>query len=319
MFHGGTNWGFQNGADWGSALTPVITSYDYGAPLDESGRTNDIYDAIKQTISSFVKTDELPALPAQPPLIEVAPISLSPSATLFESLPEAFGATAPVNMEALGQAVGFTLYRHTIQSAVDGILKTGDAPRDRILVYVNQSRVGIIDNIYEYPASVKLSLQQNDVLDILVENQGRVNYGPRIPDQRKGIVGNVTVGETVLSDWEMFPLSLEQPPSAQQNVQVTDYPQAGPVFYSGSFDVDTVGDTFLELPGWIKGVVWVNGVNLGRYWIIGPQQTLYLPGCWLEEKNNSITVLALEPSAGQGSVQGITTRNWRSNPDPDLP
>jgi beta-galactosidase GanA len=319
MFHGGTNWGFQNGADWANSLTPVTTSYDYGAPLDESGRTTDVYDALKQTISSFVGADNIPSPAAQAPPVTVAPISLSPATALFDALPKPISALAPTNMEALGQSYGFILYRHTVKSAINGVLATGDAPRDRILVYVNQKRVGVIDNSYEYPSIVTLSLKDNDVLDILIENMGRVNYGPRIPDQRKGIVGNVTIGGTILSEWEMFPLSLEQPPSSDGNVDVEDPAQSGPIFYSGSFDVATVGDTFLELSGWTKGVVWVNGVNLGRYWIVGPQQTLYLPGCYLQEKKNTITVLALEPSASQGAVQGITTRNWGNNPDPDLP
>jgi hypothetical protein len=302
-------------------LTPVTTSYDYGAPLDESGRTTDIYDALKETISAWVGPSEnLPVLKAQVPLVTVAPINLTPTTALFNALPKPVRATSPINMEGLGQAYGFTLYRHTVGSAIDGVLVTGDAPRDRILVYVNEERVGVIDNSYAYPSTVTLSLKSNDVLDILVENMGRVNYGPRIPDQRKGIVGNVTVGGTVLSEWEMFPLSLDTPLSAgSSKVNVTDLAHSGPIFYSGSFDVATVGDTFLSLPGWTKGVVWVNGENLGRYWVVGPQQTLYLPGCYLQKSKNTITVLALEPSEEQGPVQGITTRNWGNNPDPDLP
>lgn len=164
-----------------------------------------------------------------------------------------------------------------------------------------------------------MSLKSDDVLDILVENMGRVNYGPRIPDQRKGIVGNVTVGGPVLSEWEMFPLSLNEPPTSSATVDVSDLATSGPIFYSGTFDVDTVGDTFLQLSGWTKGVVWVNGENLGRYCIVGPQQTLYLPGCYLQKTKNTITILALEPSEKQGAVQEITTRNWGNNPDPNLP
>ena len=318
MFHGGTNWGFQAGADWANALTPVTTSYDYGAPLDESGRTTDIYNALKETITAWTGSENLPSLAAQVPPVKVAPIALKPTTSIFNALPKPVRATTPMNMEALGQSYGYTLYRHTVGSAVDGVLAPGDAPRDRVIVYVNEKRVGVIDNSYEYPSTVTLSLKSNDVLDILVENQGRVNYGPRIPDQRKGIIGNVTVGGTVLSEWEMFPLGFDQPPSSSEKVDVSDLAHSGPIFYSGTFDVDSVGDTFLELPGWTKGVVWVNGENLGRYWIVGPQQTLYLPGCYLQKTKNKITVLALEPSDMQGVVQGITTRNWGNNPDPDL-
>lgn len=148
---------------------------------------------------------------------------------------------------------------------------------------------------------------------------GRVNYGPRIPDQRKGIVSNVTVGGSILLDWEMFPLSMQEPPNAEGSCEIKNTASPGPVFYSGSFDVEEIGDTFLELSGWTKGVVWVNGENIGRYWTVGPQQTLYLPGCYLKSVGNEITVLALEPSGNQSTVRGIMTRNWGNNPDPDAP
>lgn len=317
MFHGGTNWGFQNGADWSNALTPVITSYDYGAPLDESGRTTDIYYALQKTISSY-SNQSLPSVPADAPYIEIPSINVSPTVSLFDTLPPAIRAVSPQNMEALNQSHGFTLYRHKATTAINGTLQPGDAPRDRVLVYVNSKRVGVIDSIYQAPQVISLNLKPNDTLDLLIENMGRVNYGPRIPDQRKGIVGDVKVGGITLLDWEMFPLSLENPPS-QEKQTLNTTTTSGPVIYSGTFDVTTIGDTFLELPGWTKGVVWVNGVNLGRYWIVGPQQTLYLPGCYLKGSGNQIVVLALEPSVSQGGIRGITTRNWGNNPDPDAP
>ena len=320
MFHGGTNWGFQNGADWSNALEPVITSYDYGAPLDESGAITDIYLALREMISGYVPNDTIPSLPAASTPIAIPSVSVTPAAALFDSLPASISSLNPKNMEALGQSHGFTLYRHHVTTSTQGILQPGDMPRDRLLIYVNQTRVGLIDSIYEVPSKVNLNLQPGDVLDILVENMGRINYGSRIPDQRKGIVGNVTVGNTTLSGWNMYTLPMNPPhttsvPSAAIPIDST----SGPVFYEGTFDVATISDTFLELQGWTKGVVWVNGVNLGRYWIVGPQQTLYLPGCYLKEKGNKITILALEPSGSQGTVQGITTRNWRNNPDPNTP
>lgn len=321
MFHGGTNWGFQNGADWENSLEPITTSYDYGAPLDESGRPNDIYDAIRQTISSHVGADSIPPVPVDKPLVEIPPIKLTPTVGLFDSLPKPIRKQYPVNMEAVGQSTGFTLYRHVVDSAMNGVLQPGDTLRDRDLVYVNGHRVGVIDNTYAAPSTVKLNLKKHDVLDLLIENLGRVNYGPRIIDQRKGIVGNVTVGGNVLADWDIFPLPLNTLPTPISSTAKTPQPSAGssPIFYTGTFDVDSVGDTFLELPGWTKGAVWVNGVNLGRYWIIGPQQTLYLPGVYLKETGNKVDVLALEPTGNEGSVSGITSRKWGNHPDPDAP
>ena len=321
MFHGGTNWGFQNGADWFQSLTPVITSYDYGAPLDESGRTTDIYDALRDTISAYVKPNSVPPVPQNDPPVAIAPISLSPAIRLFDALPTPNKAKSPLNMEALGQSHGFTLYRHTSKTTIDGILQPGEGIRDRLLVYLNSKRVGVIDSIYQAPTTISLALKQGDVLDILVENMGRINYGPRITDQRKGIVGDVVVGNTTLYDWKIYALPLDPAPSYGHVTMPASFPgvDSGPILYTGSFDIGSIGDTFLELQGWTKGVVWVNGVNLGRYWIVGPQQTLYLPGCYLKREGNLIVVLALEPSPTQGAVQGITSRNWGNNPDPDAP
>ncbi|KAI0952494.1 hypothetical protein AcV7_008279 [Taiwanofungus camphoratus] len=319
MFHGGTNWGFQNGGVWSSALTPVTTSYDYGAPLDESGRTTDAYYAIRETISAFVSPNSILPVPEQSAPIEFAPVELTPVVAMFEALPAPVTRVIPSNMETLGQAHGFILYRTTVKTPVQGILSPGDAPRDRVLVYVNGNRTGVIDNIYPSPATVYLTLGEGDVLDLLVENMGRVDYGPRLVDQRKGIVGNVTVGGSVILDWEMYPLSLDEPPKPSAQPPSAALPYSLPMFYSGSFSVDLVGDTFLELTGWIKGVVWVNGINIGRYWIVGPQQTLYLPGCYLREGSNDIVVLNLEPTVNATAVSGISSRNWGNNPDPDAP
>lgn len=321
MFHGGTNWGFQNGADWGSALEPVITSYDYGAPLDESGRTNDIYAALRKTLSSWLGSKDLPNTVSEDPLVEIPSFPVHPTTALFDFLGKPTEKPYPVNMEALGQAYGFTLYRHVSTSSISGTVQPGDAPRDRVLVYVNEKRVGVIDSIYQTPNTVNVTLQPHDVLDLLVENMGRVNYGPRIPDQRKGIVGNVTVGGNVLTDWEMYPLPLDELSLYENQGRRLPQPteNASPVFYTGTFDVPTVGDTFLSLPGWVKGVVWVNGVKLGRYWTIGPQQTLYLPGCYQQKGANQVTVLELEPTGDEGNLSGLTTRNWGNHPDPDAP
>ncbi|KAE8442832.1 hypothetical protein EG329_002804 [Mollisiaceae sp. DMI_Dod_QoI] len=323
MFHGGTNWGFQNGADWASALTPVVTSYDYGAPLTESGGITDIYLALREMIVGYLGNDSLPAVPKNETPIAIPEIELKPVVGLFDVLPESVVADSLVNMEKLGQSHGFTLYRHVVTAASSGKLVAGDYPRDRLLVYINQTQVGVIDSIYEAPATVNLALEKGDVLDILVENMGRVNYGPRIPDQKKGIVGNVTVGEAVLKGWEMFTFPLDPPPSPTaftSELDASSLSTSGPMFYSGTFDIQgEIADTFLHLANWTKGVVWVNGENLGRYWIVGPQQTLYLPGCYLEKEGNEIFVLNLEPSESQGVVEGVVDRLWGNHPDPDAP
>ncbi|KAI0444386.1 glycosyl hydrolases family 35-domain-containing protein [Xylaria telfairii] len=319
MFHGGTNWGFQNGANFNDAYEPVTTSYDYGAPLDESSRPNDIYHAIRETITSLV--DGVPDVPSIPAMVGTEPITMTPYTSLFDQLPSAKSAQFPTNMEELGQSTGYILYRHTAQQDMNGDLRIGDGPRDRALIYINKQRAGLIDGTYTGPHAVSnLKLKTNDQLDILVENLGRVNFGGAIPDQRKGIVGNVTIGDTVLTGFDQFTLPCDTPFdfsdfSALKSVSASD----PPVWYGGNFDMDEPNDTFLSLPGWVKGVVYVNGWNLGRYWTIGPQQSLYLPGVYLQKSNNTIAVLNLEPTGKEGPVQGIATRIWGNNPDPDAP
>lgn len=318
MFHGGTNWGFQNGANWESKVQPVSTNYDYGAPLDETGRRTDIYDALRETLRPWQGPEGLPPLVEQTPLIEVPSFSVKPAMGLFDSLPKPVRKSHPVNMEEVGQGYGFTLYRHVATSEVSGNVQPGDMPRDRVIVYVNNKRKGVIDGTYETPKKVSISLKADDVLDLLVENLGRVNYGPQIPDQRKGIVGNVAVNDNVLNDWEIYSLGLEDVSIQGGGKAPEPSSDSAPIFYTGSFDVENPGDTFLELPGWVKGVLWVNGVNVGRYWTIGPQQSLYVPGTYLKKKNNEVIVLALEPTGDEGELRGTKTRTWENKPDPDF-
>ncbi|KAK2757931.1 hypothetical protein FQN54_004337 [Arachnomyces sp. PD_36] len=319
MFHGGTNWGFQNGNFNNTGhMTPVTTSYDYGALLDESGRTTTMYDKVRKLlVSKYVDEASLPDVPEMEPLIDIPEIKLQPALSLFDTLPKPTTKTSPVNMEALGQAYGYTLYRHTIKDAIKGALQPGDHARDRVLVYVNDARVGAIDSIYDVPNVVTLNLKANDTLDLLVENLGRVNYGQEIVDQLKGIVGDVTVGGSALSDWESYPLGLETLPDLGNKTAPAPVENDPPLFYSGSFTLDKVGDTYIQLEDWTKGVVWVNDINIGRYWIIGSQQGLYVPNCYLKEGENSIVVLALEPTPDQGPVTGVSERVWANYPDPD--
>ncbi|CRG90106.1 hypothetical protein PISL3812_07147 [Talaromyces islandicus] len=321
MFNGGTNFGFQNGADWGDSTEPVTTSYDYGAPLDESGRPTDIYYALRETLGNY--TSDLPDVPDIEPMINISSIDVKPAFYLFDALPTPQTMDTPVNMEQLNQWYGFTLYRYSVSDAVSGLLTPGVAAKDRIIVYVNGERKGVIDSLYPAGSqqNVSLDLNPGDILDLLNENMGRVNFGGVIPYQTKGVIGDVKVGDTVLTGWDVYTLPLEsgldQPSGAStpSNISSID----SPIFYTATFDVPTPGDTFLELPGWTKGVIWVNGNNLGRFWTIGPQQSYFLPGAWLEKTQNVIQILNLEPSGDEGTVSGVTNRTWAVQPDPDAP
>ncbi|PHH87444.1 hypothetical protein CDD83_8866 [Cordyceps sp. RAO-2017] len=333
MFHGGTNWGFGNGAIWANGRTMAVTSsYDYGAPLDESGRPTEIYFKLRAMISKYVPAGSIPEVPKTPPLIDIKEFSLKPARPLFDtrSRQPDKRSSQPATMESLAQSYGFVLYEHKVAEDASGILSPGDEPRDRVMVYVNGKRVGVVDRTYVTPAKVRLSLKRGDTLQLLVENLGRVDFTHKLKDQRKGIVGNVSLGSgRVLEGWSMYSLSLDAlPPGIFTNSQVVVRDEQPPVFYTASFRLPAgsktgfESDTFLSLPRGTKGQVWVNGINLGRYWAVGPQQSLYLPGCYLKTAGqpNEVVVLELEPRASAPpSAKGISVRQWFNSPDPDAP
>jgi hypothetical protein len=335
MWHGGTNWGFGNGAvNFGSGLQPFTTSYDCGAPLDESGRPNNLYQVLRSTISKHVPTGTIPAVPSSPPLQAVTDFALTPVGGLFDKLPGPTPSSSPVPMEALGQQFGYVLYEYKATQSYTGTVQPGDGPRDRVIVYVNGVRKGVIDAIYKTPATVNVQLSSGDKLWLFVENLGRVDYGGSILDQRKGIVGSVTIGGTKLSgSWNHYSFPLSAPPdgisakatpreeSANRVNRTVSVANGPPVWYHGSFTTSNSGlaaDTFLELPGGVKGIVYVNGFNLGRYWTIGPQQQLFLPGSLLKTGTpNDIVVLELSPGTASRIARGVVTRTWGNTADPD--
>ncbi|KAH6627713.1 glycosyl hydrolases family 35-domain-containing protein [Chaetomium tenue] len=329
MFHGGTSFGFGGGSGGGSPnpITPFTTSYDYGAVLDETGRPASTYSRMRSAIAKHIPASSIPAIPSLPPLQSIPSFPLTPFAPLFPTT-----TTTPTNpsdtplpMEALNQTFGLTLYTHTATTSSSGALTLTNGPRDRVIVYVNGARKGVLDGIYRRPATVNVALQAGDVLGLLVENLGRVDNG--FTDQRKGVVGDVAVGGRVLrGGWGHvgFGLGFGGPeggvlPEGEGGDGVVVREGGEPVWYKGVFANGKEGmaaDTFLELPGGVKGVVFVNGHNLGRYWTIGPQQQLFVPGAWLKE-TNEVLVLELEPKPGDRVARGLAVRTWGNNPDPD--
>lgn len=169
MFHGGTNFALSNGAIWKNYSSVFTTSYDYGAPLSEDGRTTDLYFTLRETIQNF--TDgEIPEPPANIPRLSIPDIVLSPKVAFFDTGVPKTDNTSPLTMEQLGQDYGFVLYEHAVSQAIDGLIEPGDRPRDRVIVYVNGARMGVIDNTYLEPKNVSVSLDPGDVLQLLVEN-----------------------------------------------------------------------------------------------------------------------------------------------------
>ena len=325
MFHGGTNFAYGNGAvSLGSGLQPFIPSYDYGAPIDETGRPATIFNNFLAVIQKHVPAGSIPSLPSTPPMMAVPDYTLTPALGLFDQLPSnSTRSSSPQNMEALGQSFGYILYEYISTAAVSGKVQPGPGvPRDRVIVYVNGQKQGVIDAIYATPNTVNITLRKGDKLWLLVENLGRVDFNPLILDQRKGILGEVTIGGTNITGWNHYPFPLDVPPSGvSKGAAASVQPNGPPVFYRGSFTTNLTGmaaDTFLQLPGGTKGVVWVNGFNLGRYWVVGPQQELYVPGCYLNAGSpNEVIILELEPGNSTRVARGVSKRTWANHPDPD--
>lgn len=301
MAHGGTNFGFMNGANChGGHYLPTVTSYDYDAVLSECGDPTPKFFAFRDVIAKHTPLPDL-AIPEPTPKLALGPVAMTESVRLFDSLPALASPVeraTPEPMEMLGQSYGFILYHTTVTGP------RGEAPltlrhlHDRAQVFVDGQPLGVLER--ERPDNT-LSLAvppEGATLDILVENMGRVNYGPDLLD-RKGITEGVQLGQQYLHGWTIWPLPLDDLSAlAFAPAQSPD----GPAFHRGTFAVAEPADTFLALPGWTKGVCWLNGFNLGRYWSRGPQVTLYVPAPLLHRGDNELVVLELH-SAGPRTVE----------------
>ena len=306
MAHGGTSFGFMSGANFDKAYQPDISSYDYDSPLDEAGRPTEKFFAFRETIKKYLpKGTQLPRVPA--PLAEIAipRFGLGESAGLTDLLGKAGTAERPRTMEQLGQSYGFVLYRKAIERAASGKLEIAEA-RDYAVVWQGGKRLGTLDRRLGQK-TLPVELAAGQPLEILVENMGRTNFGPRMVDDRKGIVGSVKLNGQVLTGWEHYTLPMEN----LERLKFSSAAKGAPAFYRGEFKLASVGDTFLDMRGWGKGYVWVNGHNLGRYWRIGPQQTLYVPAVWLRPGANTVIVLDLESGGGR-SIEGLKDSVWET-------
>jgi beta-galactosidase len=295
MFHGGTNFGFTNGANHDHAYEPIVTSYDYDAALTESGDPGPKYHAFREVIARHAPVPEEPA-PAPslklPPTVvglgERAPL-LPHASVLAEPVRVDAG---PVTMEELGLRAGYALYRTTVPVPGDGVLHFTGGVGDRAQVFVDGAPVGVLARADHEEALPVRVPRAGATLDVLVENMGGVNYGPRI-GAPKGLLGPVTFDGTALHGWDCHPLALDTVGAVPFATAADSPSDAGPAFHRGTFEVATPADTFLALPGWTKGQAWINGFHLGRYWNRGPQRTLYVPAPVLRPGTNELVVLEL--------------------------
>ena len=315
MFHGGTTRGFMNGANYNdhSPYEPQISSYDYDAPLDEAGNPTQKFMKFREVIMKHLPAGQkLPDVPQPKPSIAIPSINFTTTTSLFDVLPRAKSSLTPLTFEDLNQAYGFVLYRTTISGGNKSLLKIKNL-RDYGIVFINKKRVGILDRRLKQD-SLFLDLPEGKLtVDILVENLGRINYGPYLLKNKKGITEKVVFDGKELKGWQMFSLPFDniQSLSLQNSKSIA----GSPVIKKGIFDLQTVADTYLDMSNWGKGIVWVNGHNLGRYWNVGPQQTIYVPAEWMKKGKNEIVVLELLKTE-QNELKGIAKPSLDSLNDP---
>lgn len=305
MFHGGTTRGFMNGANYNdkSPFEPQISSYDYDAPLDEAGNVTEKFMQFRKVIQKYLPADQkLPDIPAKRATIAFPNVMISPVMSLFDMLPVPKSNPTPMTFEALNQDYGFVLYRTILKDSKSGILKIKDL-RDYGLVFLNGKRVGILDRRLNQD-SLNITIPAGKVtLDILVENLGRINFGPYLLKNNKGITEKVMLNQTELKNWQMYGLPFASVDNLVIKGQTTPSGNI-PAVGKGTFILQKTGDTYLDMRAWGKGCVWINGHSLGRYWSIGPQQTLYVPAEWLRVGKNEVVVFELlKPE--QAVLQGL--------------
>jgi beta-galactosidase len=291
MFHGGTTRGFMNGANYNDTAPyePQISSYDYDAPLDEAGNVTSKFVEFRRVIEKHLPPGTaLPPIPAAKKAVALKPIVFSESSSIDRLLPKPVKSTDPLTFEALSQPYGFVLYRTTITGGRSGVLKIKDL-RDYGLVYINGKRYGTLDRRLKQD-SLSIELPKGKLtLEILVENLGRINFGPYLLKNNKGITEGVFFNKERIRNWEMFGLPFDAAPTVSKSPSKNDLPKVS----RATFELSEVADTYLDMSQWGKGCVWVNGQALGRYWFIGPQQTIYVPAEWLRKGSNEIVVLEL--------------------------
>ncbi|WP_328806643.1 glycoside hydrolase family 35 protein [Streptacidiphilus fuscans] len=305
MGHGGTNFGWWNGANHdGTNYLPTATSYDYDAPVGEAGELTAKFHAFRAVIERRIGPVPHP-LPELPP--RLAPQSARPSgrvalrdcldllSTLDPCKPSQW--LEPEPMETVGQSLGLIQYRTRLRGPLARTELRIDGLADRAQVFLNGEAIGVLERNHP-DRSITLSVPDGGAeLELLVENQGRINYGPRLED-RKGITGGVRLDGQYQFGWEIRPLPLDPLPELPFAATATSMGAGQPAFHRFALDVTEPADGFLALPGWTKGVVWLNGFCLGRYWEIGPQRTLYAPAPLWRSGRNEVVVLELhQPGA----------------------
>jgi len=316
MTHGGTSFAQWAGAN-NKGYAPDCTSYDYDAPINEQGAPTAKYYELRNLLQQYSDV-KLPDVPKAIPVITLPAISFTEMTPLLRAgnVPEARKCRDIQPMELFDQGYGSIMYSTTLPAVKAGTVLSISNLCDYGIIYIDGEEAGRLYRRDNGGSALRIErdVKEGATLDIFVEAMGRINYSKLINDP-KGITGSVTLLTTSgkdeltynLKDWEvrLFPLTIDGidalssiPVTAPQSdkgtaLSASERQMSTPAYYRSSFNVKKIGDTYLDMSSWGKGLVWVNGHCLGRFWEVGPQQTLYLPGCWLKKGKNEIVVLDL--------------------------
>ena len=305
VIHGGTNFGFTAGANsGGKGYEPDVTSYDYDAPISEQGRATPKYFALRELIVSHLPPGVAPPpVPDPIPAIDVPEFPMRAMTSIWNQLPAPIPVVQPQPFESFGQNQGLMLYRTALVGRKSGRLVITSL-RDYATVFVDGAYIGAIDRrLGENGIDLPDTGARQPILDILVEGMGHINFAQELID-RKGITERVTLAGMTLMNWQVYPLPLTEKWLAGLREVPSATGRPGQ-FFKGTFMLEKPADTFIDMTGYRKGVVWVNGHNLGRYWDVGPQTRLYCPAPWLRAGPNEVVVfdlLKVDPSPLKGAA-----------------
>ena len=326
MTHGGTSWGHWAGAN-SPGFAPDVTSYDYDAPINEAGQVTDKFWKLREAMQKYsgewdpvaqkwVGSKKLAAVPKEYPTIAIPKFGLNEFKPLIWGADSIVERARRMTFEEMNFGWGSMMYVTELPDIpVQSVMKL--EAHDYAQVFINGKFIGKIDRVKHETSLILPPVQRNDDLMILVEGMGRINFGRAIKDF-KGLVSDVVITaeidniETTWTprQWDHLRIQDDYATAVRAFLQPEytkgkEFMPEGVGYYRGYFNLKKVGDTFLNLENWGKGQVYVNGHAIGRHWYIGPQQTLYVPGCWLKKGQNEVIVLDVMGPRGEKTIEGL--------------
>ena len=299
MFIGGTNFGFMSGANHYERFAPDVTSYDYDAMLTECGDVTPKYMAVREVIQKHTK-EELPEIPANRIKKAYGKVELTEFSGIFENLDvlsSPVHSDVPLCMEKYNQGYGFIAYTTTLNRDYESSKLIFESLGDRAQIYINKELIGIV--YINDSLEIDISAKAGDRLTVLCESMGRANFGSKMM-RKKGIAGRCLLDKKIHFGWDVYTLPMD---NLDKIAFSGTLPSEKSVFCKGKFIIDEAYDTFLKLDNFTKGFVTVNGYNIGRYWEIGPQKTLYIPASLLKKGENEIIVFESDGLKGEPVIE----------------